>query len=326
MTLRHRRHFLHLAAGAAALPALSRIARAQAYPSRPVRLIAPFPPGGSVDLTSRLIAQWLTDRLGQQFIVENRPGAGGNIGSEVAAKAAPDGYTILLYSAANAISARLYDKLAYNPTADFAPVAAVGRAPNIMVVNPRVPAKSVPEFIAYAKANPGKVNMGSSGIGTSIHVGGELFKLMAGVNMVHVPYRGSAPMLIDMVGGQVQVAFDNAQPVLPHIRAGTLRALAVTTLKRSELLPDLPAVAEFVPGYDASTWQGIAAPRNTPRAIVERLNKEINAGLADANLKARLAEMGASPFVVSPDEFAKFIEDEINKWGKVIKEARIKPE
>jgi len=321
-----RRKFLHLAAGAAALSAVSRIARAQAYPSRPVRLIAPFPPGGSVDLTARLVAQWLTDRLGQPFIVENRPGAGGNIGSEAAAKAPPDGYTILLYSAANAISATLYDKLAYNPATDFAPVAAVGRAPNIMVVNPRVPAKSVPEFIAYAKANPGKVNMGSSGIGTSIHVGGELFKLMAGVNMVHVPYRGSALMLSDMIGGQVQVAFDNAQPTLPHIRAGTLRALAVTTLTRSELLPDLPAIAEFVPGYDASTWQGVAAPRNTPLVIVERLNKEINAGLADANMKARLAEMGASPFVVSPGEFGKFIEDEINKWGKVIKEARIKPE
>jgi len=291
-----------------------------------VRLIAPFPPGGSVDLTARLIAQWLTDRLGQQFIVENRPGAGGNLGSEVAAKAPPDGYTILLYSAANAISAKLYDRLAYDPVKDFAPVAAVGRAPNIMVVNPAVPAKSVPEFIAYAKANPGKVNMGSSGIGTSIHVGGELFKLMAGVNMVHVPYRGSAPMLTDMIGGQVQVAFDNAQPTLPHIRAGTLRALAVTTLTRSELLPDLPAIAEFVPGYDASTWQAIAAPRNTPRAIVERLNKEINIGLTDAKMKARLAEMGASPFIVSPDEFGKFIDDEIAKWGKVIRAANIKPE
>src|ERR1043166_1159044 len=295
-----RRKFLHLAAGAAALPYAPHAARAQAYPSRPVRLIAPFPPGGSVDLTARLTAQWLTERLGQQFIVENRPGAGGNVGSEAAAKAPPDGYTILLYSAANAISATLYDKLAYDPVRDFAPVAVVGRAPNIMVINPKVPAKSVPEFIAYAKANPGKVNMGSSGIGTSIHVGGELFKLMAGVNMVYVPYRGSAPMLTDMIAGQVQVAFDNAQPTLPHIRAGTLRALAVTTSTRSELVPVLPAIAEFVPGYDASTWQGIAAPRGTPRAIVERLNKEINIGLGDATMKRRLAEMGAAPFIVSP--------------------------
>jgi tripartite-type tricarboxylate transporter receptor subunit TctC len=321
-----RRKFLHLAAGAAALPYAPHAARAQAYPSRPVRLIAPFPPGGSVDLTARLTAQWLTERLGQQFIVENRPGAGGNVGSEAAAKAPPDGYTILLYSAANAISATLYDKLAYDPVRDFAPVAVVGRAPNIMVINPKVPAKSVPEFIAYAKANPGKVNMGSSGIGTSIHVGGELFKLMAGVNMVYVPYRGSAPMLTDMIAGQVQVAFDNAQPTLPHIRAGTLRALAVTTSTRSELVPDLPAIAEFVPGYDASTWQGIAAPRGTPRAIVERLNKEINIGLGDATMKRRLAEMGASPFIVSPDEFAKFIDAEIEKWAKVIRAANIKPE
>src|SRR5262249_8380836 len=241
-----RRTFLHLAAGVAVLPAVSRIARAQAYPSRPVRFVTPFPPGGSVDLSARLRGQWLSERLGQQFVIENRPGAGGNVGSEVVAKAAPDGYTILLFSVANAISATLYEKLGYDPANDFAPVAAVSRAPNVMVINPAVPAKTVPEFIAYAKANPDKVNMGSSRIGTSIHVGGELFKMMAGVNMVHVPYRGSAPMLTDMIGGQVQVAFDNVQPTLPHIKAGTLRALAVTTATRSDLLlPGLPAIAEF---------------------------------------------------------------------------------
>jgi tripartite-type tricarboxylate transporter receptor subunit TctC len=321
-----RRAFLHLAAGAVALPAVSRAARAQAYPTRPVRLVAPFPPGGAVDLSARVMGQWLSERLGQQFVIENRPGAGGNVGSEVVAKAAPDGYTILLFSVANAISATLYEKLGYDPAKDFAPVAAIGRAPNVMVINPSVPVNTVPEFIAYAKANPSKVNMGSSGIGTSIHVGGELFKIMAGVNMVHVPYRGSAPMLTDLIGGRVQVAFDNAQPSLPHIRAGTLRALAVTTATRSDMLPGLPTIAEFVPGYEASTWQGIVAPRNTPEEIVERLNKEINIGLADANMKARLAEMGAAPFPGSPNEFEKFIREEIEKWGKVIRAGNIKPE
>jgi tripartite-type tricarboxylate transporter receptor subunit TctC len=321
-----RRAFLQLAAGAAALPALPRIARAQAYPSRPVRLITPFPPGGSVDLSARLIGQWLSERLGQQFVIENRPGAGGNVGSEMVAKAAPDGYTILLCSVANAISATLYDKLGYDPAKDLAPVAAISRAPNVMVINTSVPANTVPEFIAYAKANPGKVNMGSSGIGTSIHVGGELFKIMAGVNMVHVPYRGSAPMITDMIGGRVQVAFDNAQPTLPHVKAGTLRALAVTTATRSDLVPGLPAIAEFVPGYEASTWNGILAPKDTPADIIERLNKEINIGLADANMKARLAEMGAAPFPTSSTEFDKFIHDEIEKWGKVIRAGNIKAE
>ena len=321
-----RRKLLRLAAGAAALPAMPYIARAQAYPSRPVRLVTPFPPGGSVDLASRVIGQWLSERLGQQVVIENRPGAGGNVGSEVAAKASPDGYTILLCSAANTISATLYDKLGYDFAKDFAPVGGISRAPNVMVINPSVPAKSVAEFISYAKTNPNKVNMGSSGIGTSIHLGGELFKLMAGVNMVHVPYRGSAPMLTDLIGGQVQVAFDNLQPAILHIKAGTLRALAVTTLARSDMLPELPPIADFVPGYEVSTWNGIVAPRSTPDDIVARLNMEINAGLADAKVKERIAEMGASPLTVSPAEFGKFIADDIEKWAKVIRAGNIKPE
>ena len=320
-----RRQFLHLAAGAAALPAVSRVARAQAYPTRPVRLIAPFPPGGSIDLTARLIGQWLSERLGQQFVVENRPGAGGNIGSEAALNSPADGYTLLLCSVANAISATLYDKLNYN-FRDVAPVAGISRAPNVMVVHPSVPAKTVPEFIAYAKANPGKINMASSGIGTSIHMSGELFKLMAGVNMQHVPYRGSAPMLTDLLAGQVQVAFDNLQPSMPHIKAGTLRALAVTTATRSEALPDLPTIGDFVPGYEASTWNGVCAPKNTPAEIVDRLNREINAGLADPKLKARLAEMGAWALPGSPADCGKLIADEIEKWGKVIRAGNIKAE
>ena len=274
-----RRQFLHLAAGAAASPVFLHPAWAQSYPTRPVRLVAPFPPGGSIDITARLIGQWLTDKLGQ-VIVENRPGAGGNTGSEAALNSAPDGYTLLVCSVANAISATLYQKLNYD-IRDIAPVAGISRAPNVMVVHPSVPAKTVPEFIAYAKANPGKINMASSGVGTSIHLSGELFKLMTGVDMQHVPYRGSAPMLTDLLAGQVQVAFDNLQPSIPHIKADKLRALAVTTATRSDALPDLPTIADFVPGYEASTWNGVCAPKNTPPEIVERLNREINAGLAD---------------------------------------------
>jgi tripartite-type tricarboxylate transporter receptor subunit TctC len=319
-----RRQFLRLAAGAAVLPAVSAPGWAQAYPDRPVRLVAPFPPGGSIDLVARLIGQWLTDRLGQQIVVENRPGAGGNVGSEAVAKAPPDGYSLLLCSVANAISATLYDRLGYDFVRDFEPVAGLSRAPNVMVVNPAVPARTVPEFIAWAKANPGKVNMGSSGIGTSIHVSGELFKMMTGVNMVHVPYRGSAPMLTDLLGGQVQVAFDNLQPSIPHIKSGRLRALAVTTATKSEMLPDLPPIAEFVPGYDASTWNGVVAPKGTPAAVIARLNREINAGLADPGLKARLAEMGATPMPGSPDDLAKFIAQDIEKWAKVIRTGNIK--
>ena len=320
-----RRHFLHFAASAVALPAIARMARAQSYPSRPVRLVAPFPPGGSIDITARLIGQWLTERLGQQVVIENRPGAGGNIGSETALNSPADGYTLLLCSVANAISVTLYDKLNYD-FREVAPVAAISRAPNVMVVNPSVPANTVPEFIAYAKANPGKINMASSGVGTSIHLSGELFKLMTGVDIQHVPYRGSAPMLTDLLAGQVQVAFDNLQPSLPHIKAGKLRALAVTTATRSQALPDLPAIAEFVPGYEASTWNGVCAPRNTPAEIVNKLNAEIDAGLADPNFKARLADVGASALPGSPADYGKLIADEIEKWGKVIRAGNIKAE
>jgi tripartite-type tricarboxylate transporter receptor subunit TctC len=318
-----RRKFLHLAVGAAALPAVSRTARAQAYPSRPVRLIAPFPPGGSVDIAARLIGQWLTERLGQQVVIENRPGAGGNIGSETALNSPADGHTLLLCSVANAISATLYEKLNYDFRA-VAPVAAISRAPNVMAVHPSVPAKTVPEFIAYAKANPDKINMGSSGIGTSIHLSGELFKLLTGLKMQHVPYRGSAPLLTDLLAGQVQVAFDNLQPSLPHIKAGKLRALAVTTATRSDALPDLPTVGDFVPGYEASTWNGVCAPKGTPAEVIGKLNREINAGLADPNIKARLASMGAWPLPGSPADMRKLIADEIEKWGKVIRAGNIK--
>jgi tripartite-type tricarboxylate transporter receptor subunit TctC len=311
--------------GAGALPAVARLARAQSYPARPVHLIAPFPPGGSIDLTARLVGQWLTERLGQQVVIENRPGAGGNIGSEAVLNSPADGYTLLLCSVANAISATLYEKLNYN-FRDVAPVAAISRAPNVMVLNPSVPADTVPQFIAYAKANPGKINMASSGTGTSIHMSGELFKLMTGVDMQHVPYRGSAPMLTDLLAGQVQVAFDNLQPSIPHIKAGKLRALAVTTATRSDALPELPTIGDFVPGYEASTWNGVCAPRNTPPEIVDRLNREINAGLADAKLKARLAEMGAWPLPGSPADCGKLIADEIEKWAKVVRAANLKAE
>jgi tripartite-type tricarboxylate transporter receptor subunit TctC len=320
-----RRRFLHLAAGVAAWPSITRIAQAQAYPTRPVRLVAPFPPGGSIDITARLIGQWLTDRLGQQVVIENRPGAGGNIGSETALNSPADGYTLLLCSVANAISVTLYDKLNYD-FRDVAPVGAISRAPNVMVVNPSVPAKTVSEFIAYAKANPGKVNMASSGVGTSIHLSGELFKLMTGIDMQHVPYRGSAPMLTDLLAGQVQVAFDNLQPSLPHIRAGKLRALAVTTATRSQALPDLPTIGEVVPGYEASTWNGVCAPTNTPAEIINRLNQEINAGLADPNFKARLADVGAWALPGSPADYGRLIADETEKWGKVIRAGNIKAE
>jgi tripartite-type tricarboxylate transporter receptor subunit TctC len=318
-----RRRFLTLVGGAAALPAVSRLASAQAYPARPVKLIAPFPPGGSIDLAARLIGQWLSDRLGQQIVVENRPGAGGNVGSEAALSSPADGYTLLLCSVANAISATLYDNLKYN-FLDVAAVAGISRAPNVMVVHPSVPAKTVPEFIAYAKANPGKINMASSGVGTSIHMSGELFKLLTGVNMQHVPYRGSAPMLTDLLAGQVQVAFDNLQPSIPHIKAGTLRALAVTTATRSQALPDLPPIADFVPGYEASTWNGVCAPKGTPGEIVQKLNQEINAGLNDPTFKTRLADMGAWALPGSVADASKLIADEVDKWAKVIMTGNIK--
>jgi tripartite-type tricarboxylate transporter receptor subunit TctC len=319
-----RRRFLHLAAGAAAFPASVRVAAAQGYPTRLVRIIVGFTPGGPPDVLSRLIGQWLTERLGQQFIVESRPGAGSNIGTEAVINSPADGYTLLLASAANAVNATLYDKLNFNFIRDIAPVAGVIRSPNLMVVNPNVPAKTVPEFIAYAKANPGKINMASSGNGTSPHVAGELFKLMTGVNMVHVPYRGGAPALTDLIAGQVQIYFTTVANGIGYVRAGQLRALAVSTTERLDVLPDLPTISEFVPGYEASGWFGIGAPRNTPVEVIDRLNREINTALANPKLKARLHDLGGTPLPGSPAEFGKLIADETEKWGKVIRAAHIK--
>jgi tripartite-type tricarboxylate transporter receptor subunit TctC len=320
-----RRNFLHLAAGAAALPAASRFAWGQAYPSRPVRIVVTFPAGSTSDILARPMAQWLQERLGQPFVVDNRPGAGGTIGTEAVVRASPDGYTLLLISGAHTINATLYDKLSFNFIRDIAPVAGISRETGVMVVNPSVPAETVPDFIAYAKANPGKINMASAGIGASTHVAGELFKMMTGVNMVHVPYRGSPPALTDLLGGQVQVYFGPIAGSIEYVRAGTLRALAVTTAKRSEALPDLPTVGEFVPGYEASAVWGVGAPRNTPAEIVDKLNKEINAGLADPKIKARL-ELGGTVLPGSPTDFGKLIAEETEKWGKVVKFANIKPE
>jgi tripartite-type tricarboxylate transporter receptor subunit TctC len=321
-----RRKFLHLAAGAAALPAFSQVASAQAYPARPVRIIVGNPPGGSVDIHARIIGQWLSERLGQPFIIEHRPGAGGNIGGEAAANAAPDGYTLLLSGINYAISATLYDKLNYSFIRDLAPVAGITRAANVMEVNLSVPVKTVPEFIAYAKDNPGKINMASTGIGASPHLSGELFKLMTGVDMLHVPYRGNAPALTDLLGGQVQVLFDSISSSIEQIRAGKVRALAVTTATRVAALPEVPTVAESVPGYEVSVWFSMSAPRNTPSEIINTLNKEINAGLADPKVKARLAELGGAPMPMTPLELGKLVADEIEKWGKVIRTANIKPD
>jgi tripartite-type tricarboxylate transporter receptor subunit TctC len=314
-----RRRFLSLAASAAALPAVSRLAAAQTYPTRPVRVIIGYPPGGSADITARLLGQWLSERLGQPFVIESRPGAGTNIATEAVVHAPPDGYTLLLVAPANAINASLYEKLNHNFVRDVTPVAGLIRFPNVIVVNPSVPAKTVPEFIAYAKANPGKLNMASSGNGSTIHVSGELFKMMTGVNMLHVPYRGGAPALTDLISGQVQVMFDNVPTSIEFIRAGKLRPLAVTTAARSDVLPDLPTVADFVPGYEASAWYGVGAPKGTPDVIIEKLNKEINAILADPKAKARLAELGASLLAGSPADFGKLVADETEKWGKVVK-------
>ena len=319
-----RREFLHLAAGAAALPAVSPVVWAQAYPSRPVRWIIGFPPGGAPDLVARPLAQWLSERLGQQFIIENRPGAGSNIAAEAVVRAPPDGYTLLLVVATNTINATLYDKLNFNFIRDIVPVASIGRTPFVMVVNPSVPAKTVPEFIAYAKANPGKLNMASSGNGTANHVFGELFKGMAGVDLVHVPYRGS--FYPDLLAGQVQVIFTPIPGVIGYIRTGQLRALAVTSAARSPTLPDIPTVGEFVPGYEASGWEGIGAPKNTPPGIIDKLNKEVNAVLADAKMKADLANLGDVATPMSPADFGKFVIEEAEKWSKVIRAANIKPE
>ena len=321
-----RRQFLHLAAGAAASPAVSRIAQAQTYPTRPVRLIVGYPPGGSNDILARLMGQWLSERLGQPFVIENRPGAGSNIGTEAVVRALPDGYTLLLCAPANVINATLYENLNFNFIRDITPVASISRTSQVLEVNPAFPAKTVPEFIAYAKVNPGKVNMASSGNGGAPHLAGELFKMMAGVNMLHVPYRGSAAALNDLLGGQVQVMFDGVVSSIGHIRGGSLRPLAVTTMARSEALPDIPTVGEFVPGYEASAIQGIGAPRNTPTEIVDRLNKAINAGLADSRIKARLADLGATALSGSSTDYAKLISVETEKWGKVVKFAGIKPE
>jgi tripartite-type tricarboxylate transporter receptor subunit TctC len=321
-----RRRFLQLAAGAAALPAASSIAWAQTYPTRPVRLIVGFPAGGAVDITARVIGQWLSERLGQQIVVENRPGAGGNIGTEAVVRAAPDGYTLLMTATSAAINTTLYDKLNFVFLRDIAPIASIIRVPNVMEVNPSLAVKTVPEFIAYAKANPGKVNMASPGNGTGPHLAGELFKMTAGIDVLHVPYRGGAPALSDLIGGQVQMMFDALPSSIEHIKGGQLRALAVTTATRSEAIPNIPTIGEFMSGYEASAWFGVGAPKATPIDIVDKLNKDINAGLAEPRIKARLADLGGAIIAGSPAEFGKLIADETDKWGKVIKFAGIKPE
>jgi len=319
-----RRQFLHLAAGAATLTVPWRFALAQTYPSRPVRIIVGYPAGGPSDILARLMGQWLSERLGQPFVIENRPGASSNLAAETVVRASADGYTLLMVSAANAINATLYADLHFNFIRDIAPVASIIRSANVMEVNPSFPAKTVPEFIAYAKANPGKINFASGGSGGPVHMSGELFKMLTGVNMVHVPYRGETPALIDLLGGQVQVMFGSVPGSIEHIRAGKLRALAVTTAARSLVLPDVPTVAEFVPGYEASAWFGLGAPKDTSGEIIAKLNKGINAALADPKIKARLADMGGIELALSSADFGKLITDETAKWGKVVKFAGIK--
>jgi tripartite-type tricarboxylate transporter receptor subunit TctC len=321
-----RRQFLHLAAGAAALSMLPRAVSAQAYPAQPVRIIVGFAAGSGSDILARLMAQWLTERLGQPILVENRPGGGGNVGTEAVVKAPPDGYTLLKITPANTVNDTLYDKLSFNFIRDIAPVAGMVRVPFVLVVNQSVPVTSVPEFLAYAKANPGKLNFASAGVGTGIHMSGELFKLMTGANMVHVPYRGAGNAMTDLIGGQVQLMFDTMQASIPHIQAGKVRALAVTTKTRSELLPDLPTIGEFVSGYESSGLFGFGAPRTTPAEIVEKLNREINATLTDPKAKTRIAELGGEPLAASPAEFGRLLADEAEKWGKVIRAANIKVE
>ncbi len=321
-----RRTFLHLAAGAVALPTVSRFAWAQAYPMRPVRLIIGIVPGSGPDIVGRLLGQWLSDRLGRPFVIENRSGAGTNIGTEAVVRSPADGYTLLLATAANTVNATLYEKLNFNFISDIAPVASVSRETFALEVNPLFPAKSIPEFIAYAKANPGKLSMASPGSGTGPHMAGELFKMMAGVDLVHVPYRGSAPALTDLMGGQVHMTFGPLTSSIQYVRAGTLRALAVSSATRSDALPDIPTVGEFVPGYEATGWYGVGAPKNTPAEIVDKLNKEINTGLADPKMKARLADLGGTALAGSPADFGKFIAAETEKWAKVVKFAGIKPE
>jgi tripartite-type tricarboxylate transporter receptor subunit TctC len=321
-----RRQFLHLAAGAAALLAVSRIAKAQAYPTRPVRIIVGFPPGGSADILARLVGQWLSDRLGQPFIVENRVGASNNIATEAVARAPADGYTLLLITAANAINATLYQRLNFNFIRDIAPVADIASLPYVMLVAPAFPAKTVPEFIAYGKAHPRNIAMASAGTGTVPHLAGELFKVMAGIDMIHVPYHGGGPALADLLGGQVQVMFGVMPDSIGYIRSGNLRALAVTTRTRLALLPDIPAISEYLPGYEAYTFHGLGAPKATPVGLIDRLNKEINAALADDRMKARFADFGTTVLPGSPSDFEKLIASETEKWGKAIRMAGIKAE
>jgi len=322
----YRRQFLKLAGAVATAPAFSNQALAEDYPTRPVRIVAGFAAGGGVDITARLIGQWLSERLGQSFVIENRPGAGGNIGTEAVVKAAPDGTTLLLATVPNAVNATLYEKLNFNFIRDIAAVAGIIRVPMVMLLNPSVPANTVAEFISYAKANPDKVNMASAGNGSAPHLAGELFKMMAGVNLVHVPYRGQGPALSDLLGGQVQVLFAATPGTTDYITTGKLRALAVTTAARADVLPDLPTIGTFVPGYEASQWYGIGAPKATPADIIEKLNKEINAGIADPGMKARFAAIGGEPLPGSPAVFARLIAEETEKWAEVIRSAGIKPE
>ena len=319
-----RRQFLHLAAGAAALPAVSRVARAQTYPTRPVRIIVGFPAGGATDILARLTGQWLSERLGQQFIIENRAGAGGNIGTEAVVKAPPDGYTLLQVATPNGLNAALYTNLNFNFVRDIAPVVGIMRTSYVIVVHPSVPATTVPEFIAYAKANAGKVNMASAGNGTPQHIFGELFKMMAGVDLTHVPYRGGAPATTDLIGGQVQVIFSPLPESIEHIKAGKLRPLAVTTVTRLDVLPNIPTVGDFLPGYEGTGWLGVGAPKNTPAEIIDKLNKEINAGLADPKIVSRIAELGGAVLGGSPTAFGKIVSDDIEKLAKVIRSAGIK--
>src|SRR5579871_5394525 len=321
-----RRRFLHLAVGAAALPALSRVAEAQTYPARPVRIVVGFTAGGSTDIGARLIGQWLQDRLGQPFVIENRPGAATNIATESVVRAPPDGYTLLMVGPSSAVNATLYDKLSFVFLRDIAPVAGLTRQPQVLLANPSVPAKTVPELIAYAKSNPGRITMASAGIGSTGHLVGEFFKMTAGVDFVHVPYRGAGPALTDLLGGQVLMSFAGIAGSIEYVRTGKLRALAVTTAARSEALPDVPTVGESVPGFEAGDWLGIGAPKNTPAEIIDRLNKEVAAALADPKIKARFADLGGTPLVLTPAGFGKLLADETAKWAKVIRAANIKPE
>jgi tripartite-type tricarboxylate transporter receptor subunit TctC len=321
-----RRDFLHATTAAVALALLPRGAGADTYPTRPVRLVVPFPAGGATDLLARLIGQWLTERTGQPFIIDNRPGAGGNIGTEAVVRAPPDGYTLLAFDTTSAVNATLYDRLNFNFIRDIAPVASIVRLPFVVLLHPSVPVRTISELIAYAKANPGKINMASAGNGTLPHVAGELFKMMTGTEMVTVTYRGAAPALADLLGGQVQVYFGTTPASIEHVRAGRLRAIAVTTAARLDLLPDLPTVNDVVPGYEATGWWGIGAPKGTPADIIERLNGDINAALADPALKARIADLGGTALIGSPADFGRLIADETEKWGKVVKFSGAKPE